>query len=118
MPFSVLVVTQAMVLLAFLMLAFLAVNHSKVKLTHDPFATNQLDFLQVTQSNQQVTTPRHLTARTALLPMSHATCNAYAMHTHARGAPHSPGQLTASLSSAVHIRRCAPQAEAPAERAA
>jgi|TARA_B110000037_G_C16917640_1_gene423003 hypothetical protein len=77
MPFSVLVVTQAMVLLAFLMLAFLAVNHSKVKLTHDPFATNQLDFLQVTQSNQQVTTPRHLTARTALLPMSHATCNAH-----------------------------------------
>jgi hypothetical protein len=67
MPFKLLVVTQAMMLLLGV-LTFLA---SLVKLTLDPFATNKLDFFQVTQINQQVTTPRHVSCHSACLPACH-----------------------------------------------
>jgi len=80
MPFKVLVVTQAMMLVGGGdLLTFLT---SQVKLTcENPFATNQLDFLQVTQINQQVTAPHHLSchgAQSSVAPACHslATRNA------------------------------------------
>ena len=77
MPFNVLVVTQAMVVLAFVMLlAF----HSKVKLTFDPFATNELDFLQVTQINQQVPPPRHITSAATIPLPDHQPPSQHATH--------------------------------------